>query len=65
MPRLPPKLRRKFWRWHDQLIDFSDTTKGRLTILSVSMAASMGCLLAYNLYIGNDGLLRLLTAPFR
>jgi hypothetical protein len=39
MPRLPPKLRQQLWRWHDWMIDFSDTRKGRAIMLTVGMAA--------------------------
>ena len=64
MQRLPPRWRRTFWRWHDWLIDFADTTRGRLTILGVGMVVSLGAMLAIEAYRGNDGWLRVLTSAF-
>jgi hypothetical protein len=64
MQRLPPRWRRTFWRWHDRLIDFADTTSGRMTILAVGLVVSIGAMLTIDVYRGNDGWLRLLTSYF-
>jgi hypothetical protein len=35
VPRLPPKWRRLFWRWHDGIFDACETDPGRAIVLLI------------------------------